>query len=69
MPKMKRGSGAKKRFKVTGSGKLMFRRRRRRATPGIKTAGKQKSSQKDGLVAPSDESRVKKLLGLSRCHA
>jgi large subunit ribosomal protein L35 len=67
MPKMKRGSGAKKRFKVTGTGKLMFRQRRRTTPPGhlIKTRpGKRKSAQKDGLVASSDQSRVKKLLGL-----
>ena len=66
MPKMKSGSGAKKRFKVTGSGKLMFRRRRRTTPPGhlIKSRpGKRKSSQKDALVAPSDEKTVKKLLG------
>ena len=67
MPKMKSGSGAKKRFKVTGTGKLMLRRRRRTTPPGqlIKSRpGKRKSARKDGLVASSDQKTVKKLLGL-----
>jgi large subunit ribosomal protein L35 len=67
MPKMKSGSGAKKRFKVTGTGKISLRRRRRTTPPGqmIKTRpGKRKRAQQDALVAPSDQPRVKKLLGL-----
>ena len=66
MPKTKTASGAKKRFKVTGTGKLMFRRRRRTTPPGhlIKPRpGKQKRARKDGLVASSDQKTVKKLLG------
>ena len=34
MPKMKSGSGAKKRFKVTGTGKILRRRRHRTTPPG-----------------------------------
>jgi large subunit ribosomal protein L35 len=67
MPKMKSGSGAKKRFKVTGTGKVLLRRRRRTTPPGqmIKTRpGKRKRAQQDTLVAPRDQPRVKKLLGL-----
>ena len=67
MPKMKSGSGAKKRFKVTGTGKILLRRRRRTTPPGhlIKSRpGKQKSARTEGLVASSDRSAVKKLLGL-----
>jgi len=67
MPKMKSGSGAKKRFKVTGTGKILLRRRRRTTPPGqmIKTRpGKRKRAQLDSLVASNDQPRVKKLLGL-----
>jgi large subunit ribosomal protein L35 len=66
MPKMKTGSGAKKRFKVTGTGKLLRRRRHRTTPPGhlIKSRpGKRKRARQDSLVGPSDQSRVKKLLG------
>jgi large subunit ribosomal protein L35 len=67
MPKMKSGSGAKKRFKVTGTGKILRRRRHRTTPPGhlITTRpGKRKRARQDSLVASSDQSRVKKLLGL-----
>ncbi len=66
MPKMKSGSGAKKRFKVTGTGKILRRRRHRTTPPGhlIKTRpGKRKRARKDGLVASSDLKTLKKLLG------
>ncbi|MBA3245553.1 MAG: 50S ribosomal protein L35 [Actinobacteria bacterium] len=66
MPKVKTGSGAKKRFKVTAAGKILLRRRRRTTPPGhlIKSRpGKRKSARKDGLVASSDLKTVKKLLG------
>ena len=66
MPKVKTGSGAKKRFKVTGAGKLMRRRRHRTAPPGhvIKSRpGKRKRAQERASVASSDHKSVKKLLG------
>ena len=66
MPKVKTGSGAKKRFKVTGAGKLMRRRRHRTAPPGhvIKSRpGKRKRAQEHASVASSDLKSAKKLLG------
>ncbi|HEY7179484.1 MAG TPA: 50S ribosomal protein L35 [Gaiella sp.] len=66
MPKVKTGSGAKKRFKVTGSGKLLRRRRHRTAPPGqvIKSRpGKRKRARENASVASSDQKSVKKLLG------
>ena len=66
MPKQKTVSGAKKRFKVTGTGKILLRRRRRTTPPGhlIKSRpGKRKRGRQDTSVAPSDEKTVKKLLG------
>ena len=66
MPKTKTASGAKKRFKVTGAGKLLRRRRHRTAPPGhlIKSRpGKRKRAQETASVASSDRKSVKKLLG------
>ena len=66
MPKMKTSKGAKKRFKVTGTGKLLRRRRHRTTPPGhqIKSRpGKRKRARLHALVAPSDQKSVKKLLG------
>ena len=66
MPKVKRSSGAKKRFRVSGAGKLLRRRRHRTTPPGhrIKSRpGKRKRAQQDTLVASSDRKAVNKLLG------
>lgn len=63
MPKMKTHSGAKKRIKVTGSGKY----RRRQAGRGhLRLAkGKQTFRRRAGEVplAPGDKRAAKKLLG------
>jgi large subunit ribosomal protein L35 len=63
MPKMKTHSGAKKRVKVTGSGKYM----RRQAGRGHLRLAKGKSTfrRRSGLVdlAPGDEKNMKRLLG------
>jgi large subunit ribosomal protein L35 len=66
MPKTKTGSGAKKRFRVSGAGKLLRRRRHRTAPPGhiIKSRpGKRKRARETASVASSDQKSVKKLLG------
>ena len=66
MPKVKTASGAKKRFKLSGAGKLMRRRRHRTTPPGqlIKSRpGKRKRARQGTSVASSDQKSVKKLLG------
>jgi large subunit ribosomal protein L35 len=63
VPKMKTHSGAKKRIKVTGSGKLM---RRQSGRGHLKLAkGKDTFRRRQGLVelAPGDEKKIKKQLG------
>ena len=65
MPKTKTRSGAKKRFKVTATGKLLRRRRHRTTPPGhlVKSRpGKRKRLRQDVLVAPSDQKAVRKML-------
>ena len=65
MPKVKTRSGAKKRFKVTATGKLLRRRRHRTTPPGhlVKSRpGKRKRTRQDVLVAPSDQKAVRKML-------
>ena len=63
MPKQKTHSGAKKRFKITGTGKIV----RRRAMKGHLMQGKSKKVKrdfdKDIAVAKADIPNVKKLLG------
>ena len=67
MPKMKTSSAAKKRFKVTGTGKLLRRRRHRTTPPGhlVKSSpGKRKRGRENAQVAHSDEKALKKMLGV-----
>ena len=67
MPKMKRQSSVKKRFRVTASGKILRSRRHRTTPPGhlVKSRpGKRKRGQRDTQVAPSDRKALKKLLGI-----
>jgi large subunit ribosomal protein L35 len=64
MPKMKTDTGAKKRFKVTGSGKI---RRRRAFTNHLleKKSSKRKRRLSGEIdVHPADRREVKRLLGL-----
>ena len=66
MPKTKTHSGAKKRFKISATGKILRRRRHRTTPPGhlIKSRpGKRKRARQGTLVAPSDLKAAKKLLG------
>jgi large subunit ribosomal protein L35 len=62
MPKMKSNSGAKKRFKVTGSGKIKRSKAFHRHLLGSKSHGRKKELSKSTTVHPSDEPRIKMLL-------
>jgi large subunit ribosomal protein L35 len=63
MPKMKTHSGAKKRFKTTGSGKLMREQANRRHLFEYKASTRTRRLAADVEVAPSDVKRIKRLLG------
>ncbi len=63
MPKMKSHSGAKKRFKMTGSGKLRARHAFSSHILEKKSPKRKRSFALDVVVSPNDSSRVKKLLG------
>jgi large subunit ribosomal protein L35 len=63
MPKTKTHSGAKKRFKVTGAGKLLRRRAMQSHYLGKKSPKRKRSFRKDAPVAKGDARQVGKLLG------
>ena len=63
MPKMKTHSGAKKRFRVTGSGKIMREQANRRHLLEHKTSRRTRRLAVEQVVAPSDVKKIKKLLG------
>lgn len=62
MPKMKSNSGAKKRVRFTGSGKLKREKAYRSHILTKKTPKRKRSLRKSGLVDKVDEQRVKRLL-------
>lgn len=62
MPKMKTHRGAAKRFKTTGSGKLVKFHAYRSHKLAHKTARRKRNLRKDEVMARSDAQRVKKLV-------
>lgn len=64
MPKQKTHSGAKKRFKVTGTGKLMREQAGKRHLLERKPSKLTRRLTGEVEVAPADRPKVKKLLGL-----
>lgn len=63
MPKMKTDTGAKKRIKVTGSGRLRRRKAFRSHLLEKKSATRTRRLGRDADFAPGQERRVKRLLG------
>ena len=63
MPKMKTHSGAKKRFRLTGTGKVMRRRANRAHYLEHKPSTKTRRLANYVTLAPADLKNMKKLLG------
>jgi large subunit ribosomal protein L35 len=63
MPKMKTDRGAAKRFKVTGTGKLLRRRAFRSHLLEKKSSTRTRRLAREVEVAPADRKAVKRLLG------
>lgn len=63
MPKMKTHSGAKKRFRKTGSGKIMREKAGKRHLLERKSSRLTRRLSRDQVLAPADAKRVEKLLG------
>ena len=64
MPKTKTASGAKKRFKVTGAGKLVRRHAMKSHNLTKKSSKRKRDFGKDHPVARPDLKAVKRLLGV-----
>jgi len=63
MPKQKTHSGAKKRFKVTGSGKVMKQQAGMRHNLEVKRSKVKRRLNQDQVLAPADQKVIKGLLG------
>ena len=64
MPKTKTHSGAKKRFKVTGTGKILRRPAMRSHNLETKSAKKKRHLRKERILSAADTNKVKKMLGM-----
>jgi large subunit ribosomal protein L35 len=64
MPKQKTHSGAKKRFKLTGSGKLMKQQANMRHNLEGKSSRRTRRLNQEQVLSPGDAKQAKKLLGL-----
>ena len=63
MPKMKTHSGASKRFRLTGTGKVMRRRANRQHLFEHKPSTRTRRLANDVVVSPADSKKMKRLLG------
>jgi large subunit ribosomal protein L35 len=64
MPKMKTHSATKKRFRLTGSGKITRRHSFTSHLLEKKTAKRKRHARQQDVVAPGDRRNIKRLLGL-----
>ena len=62
MPKMKTHSGSKKRFSLTGSGKVKFKRAKMRHILTKKPQKLKRKLRKGGIMCDADAKTAKKLL-------
>ncbi len=62
MPKMKTHRGAAKRFKKTGTGKIVRSRNNKQHILTKKSAKRKRRLRKDALVSSVDEKRVRQML-------
>jgi len=63
MPKMKTHSGAAKRIKITGTGKLRRRQINMKHILEKKPTKRTRRLKRDEVFSPGDEARMKRLLG------
>ena len=64
MPKMKTKSGAKKRFALTGTGKIKRKHAYKSHILTKKTTKRKRNLGYTAIISPSDENNVKLLLGM-----
>jgi len=66
MPKMKSNSGAKKRFKLTGTGRVKRNKAYRRHILTKKTTKQKRGLRKSALVDKTQEHQIKAMLPYSK---
>ncbi|MDR2780770.1 MAG: 50S ribosomal protein L35 [Synergistaceae bacterium] len=62
MPKMKSHSGTKKRFNVTGAGKITYQKSGRRHILVNKSRKRTRALKKKGVITPAFQAHMKRLM-------
>jgi large subunit ribosomal protein L35 len=62
MRKMKSNSGAKKRFRLTASGKVKYKKAKHSHILTCKSTKLKRKMRRGGILPPSDEARMERLL-------
>jgi len=62
MPKMKTNSGAKKRFRVTGSGRIKFKKAKKSHILTNKSTKVKRKMRATGYLVPQDAEKVRGLI-------
>lgn len=62
LPKIKTSKGAAKRFKMTGTGKIVRQKSHLRHILTKKSRGRKRNLRKGALVSPADAGRVKRMI-------
>ncbi|MBI4354819.1 MAG: 50S ribosomal protein L35 [Candidatus Omnitrophica bacterium] len=62
MPKMKTNKGVAKRIKITGTGKLMYRKAGKRHLMGSKSSKRTRHMRRPGIIAGVEAQRLRRLL-------
>ncbi|SIQ88703.1 large subunit ribosomal protein L35 [Alkalispirochaeta americana] len=63
MPKMKTRRAAAKRFSLTGSGKVKYKKQGLRHILTKKSTKRKRNLRKTGILSPAEEKRARALLG------
>nr|MDT0663645.1 50S ribosomal protein L35 [Micromonospora sp. DSM 115978] len=64
MPKMKTHSGSAKRFRVTGTGKIMRLSANKNHLLEHKSSRRKRRLTDESVISPADTRRIKRLLGI-----
>lgn len=64
MPKLKTHSGAKKRFSLTATGKVKFKRAKMRHILSKKSPGMKRNLRGPGILKERDAKHIRRLLGV-----
>ena len=62
MPKIKTKKSASKRFSVTGSGKVKYKKQGSRHILTKKSTKRKKNLRKPAMLSPEEEKRIKKIM-------